>query len=179
MNMYIPEWLGVMELNLGNAWRAVWNGREEIPPEAPLLYGYVVVICDDKGYVTRPAGDTRWGVAEGTIAADEQPAAFVKRIALEQTGAQGGKPELIGFFECKATSHNPDFPVGYAGVRPIYLLVAAKMKDIGRGSGFERRRLPLNEFVAALRAGYPELNDHVPEAVDRYLVTKAKAAVSR
>ena len=176
-NVYIPEWAGVKELNIGNAWRAVWAERDALPPLAPVLYGYVVVVCDDKGYVTRSAGDTRWAAAEGAVSADEQPEAFVKRITLEQTGAQAGKPYLMGYFECKATSFNPDFPAGYAAVRPIYLYVAKTMKDIGKGSGFERRRLPLNEFVAALRTGYPELHDHITKTVDRYLVWQAKGTL--
>ena len=177
MNFYVPDWAGVKELNIGNAWRAVWVGKAELPPEAPLLLGYAVVICEDKGYVARPAGEVRWGAVEGAFRAGEKPEAFLKRACLEQAGVQVGKPFLMGYYECKATSHNPDFPVGYAGVRPIYLYVATKMKDIGKASGYERRRLPLNEFAVALRAGYPELHESITGAVDRYFVLRAKGGL--
>ncbi len=177
MNIYIPDWAGVTELSLGNSWRAVWVNRRELPEGAPLLYGYAVVVCEDKGYVTRPAGDVRWAAAEGAVNADERPEAFVKRIVLEQTGAQGGKSFVAGFLEVKATSHNPDFPAGFAAVRPVYLHVAAKMQDIGKASGYERRRLPLNEFAAALRKAYPELHEGITAPVDHYLVMKAKGTL--
>ena len=88
--------------------------------------------------------------------------------------ATAGVPHLLGYYECRATSHNPDFPVGTTTVRPIYLFAATKLKDIGRESGFERRRLPLNEFAKALRTGYPELNESITIAVDRYLVLQSR-----
>ena len=43
-----------------------------------------------------------------------------------------------------------------------------------RESGFERRRLPLNEFAKALRTGYPELNESITIAVDRFLVLQSR-----
>lgn len=170
-----PRWAGVRELNIGDAWRAMWVDDEPIPAGAPVLYGYVVVVSDGKGYVTRRAGKPAWGTAEGAAQAGEEPQAFARRLARQQTGAASGRAELVGYFECKATSHNPDFPAGTATVRPVYLFVATKMQEIGKDSGFERRRLPINEFVRALRAGYPELQDSLTGAVDRYMVAQGKS----
>ena len=174
-----PRWVGTRELNIGNAWRAMWVDDEPIPAEAPVLYGYVVVVSDGKGYATRRAGQTAWRTVEGAAQANEKPEAFAKRVAHEQTGAATGKAVLIGYFECKATSYNPDFPVGTATVRPVYLFVATKMQEIGKESGFERRRLPINEYVRVLRAGYPELQDSLTTALDRYIVQQAKGAGSK
>ncbi len=171
-----PKWVGVRELNIGDAWRAMWVDGEPIPAGAPILHGYVVVVSDGKGYVTRRTGQSTWGTAEGAAQAGEAPEAFAKRLARQQTGASTGTLELIGYFECKATSHNPDFPAGTATVRPVYLFVATKMQEIGKESGFERRRLPINEYVRALRAGYPELQDSLTDAVDRYMVQHPRAA---
>jgi ADP-ribose pyrophosphatase YjhB (NUDIX family) len=174
---YKPKWAGVKELNIGNAWRATWVADPELPEGAPVLHAYVVVLCDEKGYVTRRTGTSHWGVAEGAVAAGETPEAFARRAAAEQTGAVAGEPQLLGYFECRATSYNPDFPAGTTTVRPIYLFAARKMQDLGPNANFERRRLPLNEFAKALRASYPELNESITLAVDRYLVQKAKGEI--
>jgi hypothetical protein len=174
MNIYIADPYAVKELNLGNQWRAVWVEGGPLPADVAIIYGYAVVISEDKGYVTRLGGEERWGAVEGPVAGKETPAAFVKRAVLEQAGAAAGKAELVGYFDCKATSHNTDFPAGTRTVRPIYLFVATKMQDVGRGSAFERRRMPLNEFTKALRDHYPELQMTMTRAVDRYLVMQAK-----
>ena len=173
-NIYIADPLGVKELNLGDAWRAVWMEGHDLPADTPVSYCYVVAVCDGKGYVTRPAGESRWGVVEGDVPATEKALAFVERAALAQVGATGGRTELLGYFDCKATSYNTEFPLGARTLRPIYLFIAKSMKDIGRESGFERRRLPLNEFARALRDGYPELGETITGAVDRYAVMRAR-----
>jgi hypothetical protein len=174
ISSYRPRYAGVKELNIGDAWRATWVAEPEIPEGAPVIYGYVVVAGDSKGYASRRTGSTQWGVAEGAVLANESPEAFAKRAAAEQAGAVAGKAHLIGFFECRATSHNPDFEAGVTTVRPIYLFAATKLKDLGREAGFERRRLPLNEFAKTLRASYPELNESITATLDRYLVLQAR-----
>lgn len=174
MPVYIPKWLGVNELNIGDEWRAVWVDEDELPPDAPILYAYAVVLCEDKGYAVRRAGANNWGSVEGVVNADEPTVAWAKRAAEQQAGAVSPQPTLIGYFECKATSHNPDFPAGTATVRPIFLVVAKRMKDVGRNAGYERRRFPLNEFARVLRDHYPELNHAILKALDRYLVVQAK-----
>lgn len=172
--MYFPDPLGVKELNLGDAWRAVWIDSAELPADVPAPFAYAVVVCDGKGYVTRPAGEGRWAVVEGDLPAGENPLASVKRAALGQAGAMGGRADLVGYFDCKATSYNTEFPLGARAVRPIYLFIAKSMKDIGKASGFERRRLPLNEFARALRDSYPELGETIMLAVDRYSIMHAR-----
>ncbi len=174
MNFYIADPLGRKELNLNDDWRAVWVEGGDFPPGAPVVYGYVMVVMEDKGYVTRRAGDEVWGVVEGVVSPVEKPAQFVKRASLEQAGVQAGRAVPIGYFDCRATSNNTDYPVGSSTIRPVTLMVAKKVKDIGRDSGFERRRLPLNEFAGALRKRYPEVHDAMATALDRYMVMRAR-----
>jgi len=174
ISSYTPRYAGIKELNIGDAWRATWVAAHELPEGAPIIHGYVVVASESKGYVSRRAGTARWGVPEGAVVAGETPEAFAARAAKEQAGAMVGAAHLIGFFECRATSHNADFPVGTTTVRPIFLFTAQKLKDLGRDSNYERRRLPLNEFAKALRQSYPELNQSITMALDRYLVMQAK-----
>jgi hypothetical protein len=177
LRRYKPKYLGVRELNIGDAWRATWVKADEIPVDAPILHGYVVVVSGDKGYASRRVGAGGFGVAEGGVKAGEAPNAFAGRAASEQAGATAGKAHLLGYFECRATSHNPDFPAGTTTVRPIYLYIATKLQDLGRESNFERRRLPLNEFARTLRASYPELSESITAAIDRYLVMQARGEV--
>ena len=173
--MYQPLPLAVKELNLGDAWRAIWADADELPPHAPIAYAYAVVVAEDKGYVTRPAGSKRWKTIEGALRASESAEAFVKRATAEQAGVLTSKVTLIGFYECRATSTNPDFPKGMITVRPIYLVEAKKLSEMGRDALFERRRMPLNEHASVLREAYPELHDSITKTVDHYLVAKARA----
>ncbi|MFN0095213.1 MAG: NUDIX domain-containing protein [Dehalococcoidia bacterium] len=174
---YIPDPLGVRELNISDEWRGRWVEGAALPDGVPVLHGYAVVICDDKGYVTRPAGDARWGVVEGVVAPNETPLAWAKRAAKEQASATAGVVEMLGYLDCRATSHNAAFPVGTPSVRPIYLFAAKTVKELGKASGYERRRLPLNELAALLRSRYPEFEREMSDAVNRYMVLRAKGEV--
>jgi hypothetical protein len=169
-NFYQPPHVGVRELNLSDAWRARWFDGDGLPGGAQVAYGYAAVFCDEKGYVTRPAGTEPWGIAEGPLEPGEKPLAWVKRAALQQVGASGGQVELLGYLECRATTHNPDFAPGTVTIRPLYMVVAKTVKDIGKSSGYERRRLPLNEFGAAIRNRYPEIVECVVKTLDRYVI---------
>jgi ADP-ribose pyrophosphatase YjhB (NUDIX family) len=171
---YRPRWLGVYELNLGDEWRAVWESAEELPPDAPVYFARVVVVADERGYVTRQSDDERWRTVEGYLDPGETPDAFVKRAALEQTGAVVKSTHLIGFLECKATSHNPDFEAGSVTVQPLYLAVGRTVTNIPDGSPYQRRRFPINEFMRELRAAHPEIERHVADAGQKYAVLRAE-----
>ncbi len=174
---YKPAHLGIHELRMGNDWRAYWIEADELPPDAPVLYSYAVVVAEDKGYVTRRAGERIWSTVEGARRADEAPEGCVKRMAAEQAGVVTAAVRLIGFYECRATTHNPDFPAGTVTVRPIYLVVAKKLSEMGKDALFERRRLPMNEHARALRERYPELNESIVRTVDQYAVLKARGTL--
>ncbi|MCE7928594.1 MAG: hypothetical protein HUU14_04875 [Dehalococcoidia bacterium] len=168
---YEPRWPAVVELNFSDEWRARWVDERVLPEDAPVDYAYVIVWMGGFGYVTRSIGETVWRTVEGAPGAGEKPPAFVKRITREQTGATG-QFELVGFFECKATSHNPSFPPGAVRVRPLYFVLASEVKDLGRESPYERRRLPVNEHLKALRQRYPEFETYLGKAADRYAMLR-------
>jgi hypothetical protein len=174
---YEPRWPGVVELKISDQWRARFVDEQDLPPNAPVSYAYAVVYMGDKGYVCRRPGEQQWDTIEGELAEKEQPEGFVKRAAKERMGATIGKLVLIGFLECKATSHNPDYAPGTVTVRPIYLAVAKKVEDLPGESEYERRRLPLNQHFSALRARYPELEDYLGNAAQQYAVMRAKGEV--
>jgi hypothetical protein len=171
-----PRWVGVKELNLNDEWRAVWVDSDSIPVEAPVVYAYAVVAAEGKGYVTRPVAAAKYGIVETLVELGDDPAKAARDAALAQVGATAATVELMGYFECKATQFNKEYEPGTATVRPIYLIEAKKVRDIGKESGFERRRLPLNEFAVALRNRYPEMLDPLNKTVDLYTVRHVKAA---
>lgn len=170
---YEPRWPGVKELNLADQWRARWVNEQVLAENAPVHYVYSLLVMGDKGYGIRPVGGNRWGLLEG-LAGTNSGEAFLKKAAKEWLGATLGKTELIGFFECRATMHNEEFKQGELTVRPLYVSVAKTMPETSPNAGYERRRFPLNEYVVALRARYPEFMDHIQLAMNRYSVMQAK-----
>lgn len=170
--MYIPKPPGVREMKLGDEWRARWY-EEELPPGAPVAYLYASVYMADKGYLTRPGGETAWGVIEGPIG-DQDVEGFLHAAARERMGATLSGIHLIGFLECRATSHNPEYKAGEVTVRPVYLTVASDIEDLPAESTYERRRLPQNEYIALLRQRYPEIIGYMEMAANKYGVMRAK-----
>ncbi|MCC6385746.1 MAG: hypothetical protein IT302_00020 [Dehalococcoidia bacterium] len=177
MNIYIPDPLAVVELNLGDHWRGRWVETDELPDGAPTTFGYVVVCMADKGYLTREKGTDRFGVVGGTFEAGEKPAAWLKRVVLEQTGATPGRTQLLGYFDCRATSHNPDYEAGAATVRPVYLVSAKAIKDLGAKSRFERRRMPMNEFAVEVRKRHPEVDAQLQAAINIHMTLHLRGEV--
>lgn len=168
-----PRWAHLLELNIGDAWRARWIKDEELPADVPVNYAYGVVYLGDKGYVCRPEGQATWGTVE-VAPGNGDVVDALKLAAKQQTGATVDKAVLAGFLFCKATSLNPDFEAGAPTTRPIYVLSAKKVDDIPEGSPYQRRRLPINEHVKALRERYPEIDDYMSEAAEKYLVLRAR-----
>lgn len=175
---YDPRIPGAIEIKFGDAWRARFVEGDELPADAPILHCYALVMMGERGYVTRRKGDDHpWWTVEGSLEPGETVEAWAKRAAQDQTGATAGKIVITGYLECRATSHNPDYEAGAIAVRP-FLLIAAKSVDVvPEESGYERRRLPLNEYSTTLRRQYPAFDQHILAAIDRYLVMSRRGEV--
>jgi hypothetical protein len=174
MTFYMPPPPGRLELNLGDAWRAHWIDADTLPIDAPVAYGYVLLVMDGKGYVSRPATESNWGTIEAPVQAGETQPAWLKRTLQEQANATIARSSLVGYLYCRATSHNPEHPAGTVTVRPVYVVVAKQVKDMAAGSRFQRRRLPMNEYTMALRRRYPEMDLYLIRGLDSYIIEHAK-----
>lgn len=164
-----------VELNIGDEWRGRWEDEEPLPLGVPVLHLYGVLLMDDKGYVVRERGSsTAWCTIEGSLEEGEPPETALKRMAKEQANAAAARIEMVGFLDCRATSHNRQYPKDSRSIRPVYLFAAKQVKDLGPAAPFERRRLPMNEYMVAIRNRYPEIDDYLPKAVERYMILRAK-----
>ncbi|MFQ5380034.1 MAG: hypothetical protein ACE5EF_00215 [Dehalococcoidia bacterium] len=173
----IPDPLGVRELNLGDLWRARWVEEEPLPRGVRIEYAYATVLLDGKGYLCRPRGSEQWDAVEGRPEEGVRGETWIRRACRDRIGAEAAKVELIGFLDCRATSHNPPFEPGAEAVIPFYTVPARRVAMNPRDAGFERRRLPLNEYGTALRRRYPQYIPYFSAMVERYVILQAQGEV--
>lgn len=166
--VYIPLPPAVTELRLNDQWLARWSDADTLPVGAPVTHVYALLYMDNKGYVFRPRGTERWGTVEGEVRG-ERAEQWLKREVPARTGATVSKIALVGFLECRPTKFNEEYPPETIAVRPLYIVVAKKITDVPDDSPYERRRLPLNEHLAAMRNRYPEIRAHMDDAAGRYV----------
>ena len=168
----IPEvhYAGKTEIILGDHWTAEYVESDELPDDAPLLYGYAAVVRGDYGYVTEPDDGDGWRVVEGDFREGESADDFVSRAAMQQTGATVSQTLLCGYLDCRATSYNEEHETHFRAIRPLYIAIASEVGRTPEGSGFHRRRLPMNKFQNELRRVYPALAKHFMPGIGKYLV---------
>ena len=170
--IYFPPEPGVKELRLNDMWLGRWSDADELPEGAPVIYIHALLYMGDKGYVVREKGTEHWHTIEGEVSGEDAET-WIKREVHARTGATVGKMTLIGFLDCRPTKFNTEFPADSFAVRPLYVVVATKVDETPEGSGFERRRLPMNEHLAVMRSRYPEIREHIDAAASRYVKMRA------
>ncbi len=169
---------GVVETNIGDQWRARWVDTAELPDGVEVTLVRALLFAGDKGYALRPIDAKNWDAIADDLPAGESPDGYLKRILKERIGIVAGTIELIGFQACRATRHNPTHKEGALTLRPLYLVAASGVEAIPAGSGYERRRMPLNEYGVAMRARYAEVEPHLTKLLQRYAVMLAKGEVT-
>lgn len=172
-NMYRPLPLAVKELRINDQWLGRWSDADELPEHAPVGYVYATLYSGDKGYLVRPRGTQDVWAAIDDETAGEDPETWLGREVPARTGLQIGQLVLVGFLECRPTKFN-DVPKETIQVRPLYIVIAGKVDDVPEASGYERRRVILNDYLTAMRNRYPEIRSYMERAHDRYLTMRAK-----
>ncbi|MCZ2110163.1 MAG: hypothetical protein LC118_11460 [Dehalococcoidia bacterium] len=172
-NMYRPLPLAVTELRINDQWLGRWSEADELPANAPVGYVYATLYSGDKGYLLRARGSQDvWEAVDGETGG-EDPEAWLRREIPARSGLSIGQLVLIGFLECRPTKFN-DVPKETIQVRPLYLVIANRVDDVPGASGYERRRVILNDYLTAMRNRYPEIRAYMEKAHDRYLMMRAK-----
>ncbi len=162
---------GTTEIILGRDWRSVYVEEEEtLPTERPALYAYACVVRADYGYATESDEGGGWQAVEVEIGEGETPEESVARAAHEQTGATISQTLLIGYLDCEATSYNERYANKFRALRPLYVAVASEVGPVPDGSGYHRRRLPMNQFQNELRKRYPSFHQHFARGLNRYTI---------
>ena len=169
-----PVWAGVREMRLGDAWLARWVDESELPTAVPVSALYASVMMDGKGYLTRQKGTTTWQSIEAEAQPGESAELALKRVLKVRMAATPARIEVMGYLDCRATSFHPEVPAGSVSVQPIFLVVAKALSNMPSDSEWERRRLPLNEHIAAIRLRYPQFEGYFAKAVQRYAVMQAR-----
>ena len=170
--MYRPLPLAVKELRINDAWLGRWSDADELPEHGPVGYVYATLYSGDKGYLIRPKGAEVWAAIDSETGG-EDPETWLRREVPARTGLGIGKLILTGFLECRPTKFN-DAPKGTIQLRPLYIVIADTVENVPATSTFERRRVILNEYLAAMRNRYPEIRSYMEKAHDRYLTMRAK-----
>jgi hypothetical protein len=172
-----PRYPGVKELNISDDWRARWETADELPEGPPATHVYGIVVFDGRGYLARPRGAEAWDALTGEVPSGERLEAAVRRLAGAQVGAHVDRVTIVGYMDCRATSSNSAYESGVMTVRPFVVAAAKKVADTTGDPAFERRRMPINEFILALRARYPEFYEQFGLMVDRYLTMRSRGEV--
>lgn len=173
-SFYVPPPPGVREHNLGDLWRGVWVAGSDIPEGLPLDHTYILLFMAGRGYVVRESESETWGTIEMKPNEGEKLDDFVKRVLSEEFGATLKTHIVTGYLDCKATSHNPDYPAGTRTLRPMVIASASEMADQRPNAKYARRRLPANEYIAMMRQKYPELQAYFGDAINQYLILNAR-----
>lgn len=168
---------GVIETNIGDEWRARWVDTSELPDGVEVTLVRALIFADDKGYALRPRDTTTWIAVEDELPAGEAPEAYLRRILEERVALHVGMVELIGFQACRATRYNANYSEGDLTLRPLYIVAVSSADVVPAASGYERRRMPLNEYGMAMRARYPEIEPHITTLLQRYGVMLARGEV--
>jgi ADP-ribose pyrophosphatase YjhB (NUDIX family) len=177
MNDYasrIPVPKGARELNIGDQWRALYVNAEALPEGLPIIHAYAVVFAGDRGYVTREKGASNWAIVDAPVPHGASLNDAISAAVHEQTGVRVDRTEVTGYLDCKATQFNTDFGQGTRAARAFVIAIAADVEDMPEESGRERRRLRLNEFAANVRKQHAELERPLSDAIDRYMVLRAR-----
>lgn len=169
----IPEvhYHGKTEIILENNWRGVYIEEEEtLPDDRPALHAYACVVRGDFGYLTEADDADGWCVVEGEVGEGETAEEFVARAAQERIGATISQTLLLGYMDCEATSYNTRYENHFRAIRPLYVAVASEVGSVPEGSGYHRRRYPMNQFQNELRKRYPTIEQHFMTGLNRYMI---------
>ncbi len=176
---YLPESPGrgrfLTEKKFPDETLATWE-TGDLPGDAEVVHvtlypyrGERVVLPWFQGKPVVPEGDVQHG--EGAEAA-------VRRIALEQAGIAELGFEHLGHFRCRSTVHSKLRGAGTITYRVLYGLDVGSLADFPTVEGYERRIVLQRDLLALIRDKYYELSKEYLEALDKFVLERAKRALA-
>jgi ADP-ribose pyrophosphatase YjhB (NUDIX family) len=154
---------------------AMWHS-EELPPGSSVVH---VTLYPYRGErVVLPWKDGHGVLPDGDVHEDEPAEDAVRRVALEQCGISECGITQLGHFRCRATVHSKLLPAGTITYRVLYGLDVESLADFPTALGFERRMVLQRDLLALIRERHFEVSKEYLEALDEFVLARAKRAAS-
>lgn len=155
---------------------AFWESTD-LPDDATVVQ---VTLFPYRGErVVLPWKDGKPVLPEGEAHAGESGEAAARRVALEQAGISELTLEHLGHFRCRSTVHSKLLPAGTITYRVVYGLDVTALADFPTSPGYERRIVLQRDLLALIRDKYFELSKEYLEALDKFVLERAKRALSK
>ncbi len=176
---YMPESPGrgrvFTEKKFPDEMLATWEAGP-LPDDAAIAH---VTLYPYRGErVVMPWKDGRPVLPEGETMAGESEDASVRRIALEQCGIAELGFRQLGHFKCRATVHSKLAPAGTVTYRALYGVDVQGLADFPTADGYERRIVMQRDLLALVRDRYFEVYKEYLEALDDFVLERAKKALA-
>ncbi len=171
---YIPEApgrKGYTEKKFGEETLAYWE-FDDLPDDAVVTH---VVLMPYRGErVALPWKDGRAVIPEGEVLAGETAEGAIRRICMEQVGIIDPGPSHLGHFRCRATIYSQQLPPGTITFRAVYGIDIGSLADSPSSQGYERRMVLQRDLLALIRDRYFEHWKEYTEALDKFVIRRAK-----
>jgi hypothetical protein len=154
---------------------AMWESGD-LPDDASVVH---VTLYPYRGErVVLPWKDGKPVLPEGDALAGENADQAIRRVAMEQCGIAGPDITHLGHFRCRATVHSKLLPAGTITYRALYGLDVSELADFPTSPGFERRIVLQRDLLALIRDRYFEVSKEYLEALDQFVLARAKRAAA-
>lgn len=178
-NAYLPEAPGrgrvFTEKKFPDETLAFWESTE-LPADATVVHvtlypyrGERVVLTWKDAKIVLPEGDVREG---------ENAEEAVRRVAMEQCGISELEVTHLGHFKCRSTVHSKLLPAGTVTYRVLYGVDVGALADFPSLPEYERRTVLQRDLLALVRERYFEVWKEYLEALDQFVLMRAKRALA-
>jgi hypothetical protein len=148
----------------------------DLPEDATVVHvtlypyrGERVVLPWHGGRAVLPEGDVRDG---------ESAAQAIRRVAMEQCGIADLDFTHLGHYRLRATVHSKLLPAGAITYRVLYGLDVQALADGPTDDSYERRIILQRDLLALVRDRYSEFWKEYLEALDTFVLDRAKKALA-
>jgi ADP-ribose pyrophosphatase YjhB (NUDIX family) len=176
---YLPEAPGrgrvFTEKKFPDETLASWESTD-LPEDARVVHVTLYPYRGERVVLTWKDGKP--ALPEGEAREAESAEAAVRRVALEQCGISELDFTHLGHFKCKATVHSKLLPAGTITYRALYGVDVSNLADFPTAPGHERRLVMQRDLLALVRDRYFEHWKEYLEALDQFVLARAKRALS-
>jgi hypothetical protein len=154
---------------------AFWE-TTDLPEDARVLHVTLYPYRGERVVLTWKDGKP--ALPEGDALESESEEEAVRRVALEQCGISELEFTHLGHFKCRATVHSKLLPAGTVTYRALYGVDVGALADFPTAPGHERRAVMQRDLLALVRDRYFEHWKEYLEALDQFVLARAKRALS-